>query len=261
MPKLFSWNVNGIRAAATKGLVHWIGESNADVVALQEIKATPDQLESGEWAGLIHPHGLHSFWNPAQKLGYSGTAIYTREEPLSVRYGLGDAEIDAEGRVLTVEIKPGLFVVNAYFPNSQREGVRLPFKLRFCDLMLKHLKQLEVGGGQVILCGDYNIAHTAIDLKNPKTNEKNAGYLPEERAWMTQLLGNGFTDIFRKLHPDHRDAYTWWSYRPGIRDRNIGWRIDYHCVSASLEGRVHSAWLQPEVKGSDHCPVGLQLLD
>ncbi len=251
--KLLSWNVNGIRAAHKAGFLSWFEAQGADVIALQEIKATPDVLDQS----LHHPGGYHSFWNPAEKPGYSGTAVYSRHEPLAVRNGLGIPEFDREGRVLEVEFKD-LVLLNCYFPNSQRDHARLPYKLAFCDAMLKHCDAIRARGKHVIVCGDYNIAHQEIDLKNPKTNMDNAGFLPEERAWMTKFLASGYSDVFREREPG-AGHYTWWSYRPGIRDRNIGWRLDYHCVNSELRDRVAGAAHQPHIKGSDHCPVELVL--
>ena len=254
--KLVSWNVNGIRAAS-KGSgyqnLFQEGSDQADIIGLQVIKCTPDQLDF--W--LAQPPGFHALWNPAKKPGYSGVAIFTRYEPLNVIEGLGDPEIDQEGRVLTAEFKDFTFI-NAYFPNSQRDHARLPFKLKFCDLMAKHLQSLRNKGKNTVLCGDFNIAHNEIDLKNPKSNMNNAGFLPEERAWMGQFLNLGYIDTFRYFNknPDH---YTWWSYRPGVRERNIGWRLDYHVVNQEFEDRLLMTRHQPEVFGSDHCPVVLEI--
>lgn len=251
--RLISWNVNGIRAAGRGGFLKWFEDEAADVVAIQETKARPEQLEEE----LLHPLGYHSYWHSAEKPGYSGLAIYSKKEPLRVQVGMGVPNIDSEGRVLVAEY-PGFVLVNSYFPNSQREHTRLDYKLAFCKQMLSFLEKMRKQGKQVVLCGDFNIAHTPIDLKNPKSNEKNAGYLPEERAWMTEFLGAGYIDAFRHFEkgPGH---YTWWSYRPGVREKNIGWRLDYFCVNREHEDRLKSVVHQPEVKGSDHCPVALTL--
>lgn len=257
--KIQSWNVNGIRAAAKKGFEKWFADVGADVVCLQETKATREQLD----AFLINPQRYHSVWHSAEKLGYSGTAIYSKEEPTNVQVGMGIPEFDREGRVLIAEFKrPGydLAVINAYFPNSQREHARLGYKLEFCDAMLKLCDSYVKKGTQIVLCGDYNIAHEAIDLKNPKQNENNAGYLPEERAWMTKFLGAGYIDTFRHFQKDP-GHYTWWSYRPGVREKNIGWRLDYHCVNEGLRERLKSSAIHPKILGSDHCPVELILKD
>ena len=257
LPKrLFSWNVNGIRAVQKSGFQSWLERSGADVLCVQEIKATPEQLDES----VLNPLAFHSFWHPAQKPGYSGVAIYSRQEPTEVRTGLGQAEFDQEGRVLTAEFGD-LAVISAYFPNSQREHTRLPYKLQFCDAMLAYCKSLEARGKSVVLCGDFNIAHRPIDLRNPKQNENNAGYLPEERAWMELFLKSGYADAFREQNPELAGAYTWWSYRPGVREKNIGWRLDYHVVSRSFLDRVKSAEIHAEVRGSDHCPVSLDLRD
>jgi exodeoxyribonuclease-3 len=251
--RLISWNVNGIRAAGRGGFQKWFEEEAADVVAIQETKANEEQLDEE----LRHPMGYHSYWHSAEKPGYSGVAIYSKKEPLRVQHGIGVAEIDREGRVLVAEY-PGFVLVNAYFPNSQREAARLPYKLKFCRQMRKFLDGLVAQGKHVAVCGDFNIAHTELDLKNPKTNVNNAGFLPEERAWMTEFLGSGYVDAFREFEkgPDH---YTWWSYRPGVRERNIGWRIDYFCVDRGHRDRLKAMVHQPHVKGSDHCPVALML--
>ena len=250
--KLISWNVNGIRAVGRSGFLDWLGQEAPDVVALQEIKAFPEQLEEG----LRNPPGYHSIWHPAKKPGYSGVSVYSRHEPIEVIQGIGDPEFDSEGRVLEVEFKD-FILLNAYFPNSQRDHARLDYKLRFCALMLKHCEKLRKKGKNLVLCGDFNIAHEEIDLKNPKSNHKNAGFLPEERAWMTQFLKAGYVDAFRKFTPGP-GHYTWWSYRPGVREKNIGWRLDYHVVNQELQDRLRSAEIHPLVRGSDHCPVLLE---
>ncbi len=250
----YSWNVNGIRAAAKNGFAHWFESLDADVVCLQEVKAFREQIPQE----LQAPPGYQVHWHAANKPGYSGTATYTRIEPTQVHSGMGLQEFDLEGRVLITEFKD-FAVFNCYFPNSQREGVRLPYKLKFCSEFLKLVQSYERKGMSPIVCGDLNIAHQAIDLKNPKANEKNAGYLPEERAWMSEFLSAGFIDSFRHFYPDKKDAYSWWSYRPGIRERNIGWRLDYFVTSNQLKDRLVSAEIHADVRGSDHCPVSLVL--
>jgi len=253
--KLISWNVNGIRAAERKGFLKWFEAQNADVVCVQETKAQPEQVD----LFLRNPGGAHSFWHSAQKPGYSGVAVFSKQEPLSVREGLGVAEIDQEGRVLELDF--GSFVlINAYFPNSQREHTRLPYKISFCQAMLTRTEKLRAAGKNVVLCGDLNIAHREIDLRNPKENKDNAGFLPEERAWLDQFEKAGYLDTFRQFEKSG-GHYTWWSNRPGVRERNIGWRLDYFWVNQEFGDRLHRARHQPEVLGSDHCPVVLELKD
>jgi exodeoxyribonuclease-3 len=251
--KLYSWNVNGYRAAWRGGFLDWLRERAPDVVCLQETKVHPEQLDEER----LHPLGYRSYWHSARKRGYSGVATLCKREPARVTEGLGVPAFDDEGRVLTTEIAD-LVLVNAYFPNSQRDHARLPHKLAFCDAILQRLDAYRQEGRHVILCGDYNIAHRPIDLANPKQNERNAGYLPEERAWMDELEAHGWIDAFRHAcdEPGH---YTWWSYRPGVRERNIGWRIDYFTVNPQLVARVARAFIEPQVMGSDHCPIGLEI--
>lgn len=251
--KLVSWNVNGVRAAQKSGFLDWFEKEAADLVCLQEIKANIEQLDQT----LHHPLGYHSFWHSAEKPGYSGVAVYSKSEPLNVRSGIGIPEIDCEGRVLQLEFS-NTILLNCYFPNSQRDHARLGYKLEFCDAIFKHCEKIRSEGKNLVLCGDFNIAHQEIDLKNPKTNENNAGFLPEERAWMSRFLAAGYADVFREQtrDPGH---YTWWSYRPGVRAKNIGWRLDYHVVNQEFRDSVKRAWHQPQVMGSDHCPVVLEL--
>ncbi len=251
--KLITWNVNGIRAVQKAGFLDWFEKQDADVVCLQETKAQPEQLDMF----LMHPEGYDSHWHSAKKPGYSGTAIYSKKEPLSIIHGIGSSAIDDEGRVLTAEFKD-FYVVNAYFPNSQRELLRLPYKLAFCSAMLKHTEKLKAKGKHVILCGDLNIAHKEIDLKNPKSNQKNAGFLPEERAWLDTFTEKGYIDAFRHFNKDP-GHYTWWSYRPGVRAKNVGWRLDYFFTNGEFKSRLAEASHQHEVMGSDHCPVILRL--
>lgn len=255
--KLLSWNVNGIRSVQRKGFEDWFSKQKADIICVQEIKAYPHQLEES----LLHPLKYHSYWHPAQKAGYSGVAVYSRHEPLDVKYGMGLPEVDNEGRVLLLEY-PLFSLINVYFPNTQRDHARLDYKLFFSEEFLKfckakvrsNLKQ----GRHLIVCGDYNVAHQEIDLKFPKANENNAGFLPAERAWMDRWIEQGFVDTFRHFvkDPGH---YTWWSYRPGVRERNIGWRIDYFCVNQEFTDRLGEVVHQSDVMGSDHCPVVLRV--
>jgi exodeoxyribonuclease-3 len=255
--KLLSWNVNGLRAVSEKGFLPWLERSEADVVCLQEIKAHPEQVPPS----VREPQGFEGFWNPARKPGYSGVAIFSRIRPLTVTRGFEQGAVteafDSEGRVLTAEYSD-FFLVNAYFPNSQRDHARLPFKLEFCSAMDRHLHTLRSRGKAVILCGDWNICHREIDLRNPKQNENNAGFLPQERAWIDSLLKSGWRDAFRQFEPGG-GHYTWWSYRPGVREKNIGWRLDYHVINEEHVGRLRRAWHEPNVLGSDHCPVGIEL--
>lgn len=254
MTSIVSWNVNGIRSVLGKGFLPWLKASGADVVCLQETKIQASQL-TGE---LISPPGLsyRSYWHCALRKGYSSVAAYCREEPLSVS-PLGAPEFDGEGRVMVLEF-PAFTVINAYFPNSQEGGARLSYKLSFCDAILKYASRLVKKGKNVVICGDYNIAHTAIDLARPKQNEESPGYLPEERAWMDKFTSSGFTDTFRMFTkgPGH---YSWWSYRGNARANDVGWRLDYHCVNEGFSPRVKSSEILKDVGGSDHCPVRVRL--
>ena len=250
MKRLVSWNVNGIRAAEKKGLFEWMKETEADFICLQETKAQPDQLTETFTA----VDGYSSWFASAEKKGYSGVVTYAKEQPLSVST-LGIGEFDAEGRSLILEY-PEFTLINCYFPNSQDEGKRLDYKIRFNEAVQSFCDALVAEGRHVILCGDYNVAHKPIDLANPTRNEKNPGYLPEERAWMDRFLASGYIDTFRKFCPDP-ERYSWWSYRFRARENNAGWRIDYFCVDTGLEERLVSADILDEVMGSDHCPVEL----
>jgi exodeoxyribonuclease-3 len=250
--------VNGIRACAKKGLFEFLASANPDVICLQETKAHPEQLPK-EFLNAADPAGkpYHIFFSSAKRRGYSGTAIYSRVEPRSFSK-LGVEEFDDEGRVSVADFGETL-VISAYFPNSQDGGKRLDYKLRFCASMLEYCRARVAEGRHVILCGDYNIAHKPIDLANPEQNEKNPGYLPAEREWMDAFTAAGFVDSFRAFCQEPKQ-YTWWTYRvPGARERNIGWRLDYHCVDAPFMPRVKDARILPEVMGSDHCPVSLSI--
>ena len=248
MNKLDSWNVNGLRACVTKGFEDFFREIDADIFCLQETKLQDGQID-------FSPEGYHCYWNYAEKKGYSGTALFTKEEPLSVRLGIGIEEHDREGRVITAEFE-SFFAVTCYTPNSQNELRRLDYRMEWEDAFLAYLKELEKTK-PVILCGDLNVAHKEIDLKNPKTNRKNAGFTDEERGKMTVLLNNGFTDTYRYFNPDKEGVYSWWSYRFRAREKNAGWRIDYFITSESLNDKLVSADIHTEVFGSDHCPVEL----
>lgn len=248
---LVSWNVNGLRSVLNKGFVELLRDWNADVVCLQEVKAREDQIDPfwEQW-------GYQGWWSSAEKPGYSGVLTLSRHAPDRV-WTLDLPEFDREGRLLGLDFGP-LTVINAYFPNSQEGGARLEYKLAFCQTLENKLESLKNQGNHVVICGDFNIAHQPIDLTNPKQNEKNPGYLPEERAWMSHFLGLGWVDTFRTLYPE-TIKYTWWSYRFNARQKNIGWRIDYFCVSPSLMPRVADSQIWDQVLGSDHCPVALFL--
>ena len=248
--KFVSWNVNGLRACMTKGFADFFAASDADVFCLQETKLQAGQID-------FAPAGYHAYWNYAQKKGYSGTAVFTREEPLSVTYGLGIPEHDTEGRVITLEFSEFYFVC-VYTPNAQEGLTRLPYRMTWEDDFRAYLHRLDERK-PVIVTGDMNVAHQEIDLKNPKTNRGSAGFTDEERGKFTELLAAGFTDTFRALHPDARHAYSWWSYRFKARERNTGWRIDYFLVSNRLFPRVADAAIHADILGSDHCPVSLTL--
>lgn len=237
---------------AGKGFFEWLNREDPWIICLQETKASPEILDES----FLSPGSYTSCWSSAEKKGYSGTAVYTKTKPLSVRT-MGIDDFDREGRVLALEFKD-FILVNAYFPNSQEAGARLEYKLAFCNAMLDFCSDFVKTGRNVILCGDYNIAHKAIDLANPKANEGNPGYLPEEREWMDRFTGSGWTDTFRMFNPEP-GQYTWWSYRMRAREKNIGWRIDYHCVNKGFSEKLKSSLIMNEVTGSDHCPVKLVL--
>lgn len=250
--KLISWNVNGLRAVVNKGFMDFFNEVNADVFCLQETKMQPDQL-------TLDLPGYHQYFNSAVRKGYSGTAVFTKIKPLQVTYDIGIEHHDQEGRVITCEYED-FFLVTVYTPNSQSELARLDYRMQWEDDFLQYLKKLEQVK-PVVVCGDLNVAHKEIDLKNPSSNRNSAGFTDEERNKFTQLLDNGFTDTYRYLYPDVRDAYTWWSYMNFARKNNAGWRIDYFVVSEALNEHIVDAMIYPEVMGSDHCPVGLILAE
>lgn len=250
--KFISWNVNGLRACVQKGFYDYFQSADADVFCLQETKMQPGQAQ-------IETPGYLQFWNSAEKKGYSGTAVFTRREPLAVTYDIGDSAHVGEGRAITLEF-PELYLVTVYTPNSQEGLARLPYRMEWEDAFRAYLKGLDEKK-PVVVCGDMNVAHEEIDLKNPKTNRGNAGFSDEERAKMTELLGSGFTDTFRYLYPDLTGAYSWWSYRFKAREKNAGWRIDYFLVSDRLRERIEAAEIHSDILGSDHCPVSLTLTD
>ena len=252
--KLVSWNVNGLRAVINKGFVEFFKEIDADVFCIQETKMQEDQIDDNIKEIF---KGYNTYWNSAEKKGYSGTAIMTKDKPLNVEYGIGIEEHDKEGRVITLEFDK-FYMVNCYTPNSKRELERLDYRMVWEDAFRNYLIELNKKK-PVIVCGDLNVAHKEIDLKNPKTNRRNAGFTDEEREKMSELLNAGFTDTFRYLYPDKTDMYTWWSYMFKAREKNAGWRIDYFIVSDSIKDKIKESYIYSEIMGSDHCPVGLDI--
>ena len=248
--KLISWNVNGIRACINKGFKDFFNEIDADIFCIQETKCQKNQID-------LEFKGYTSYWNSAEKKGYSGTAIFTKQKPISVTYGIGIEEHDKEGRVITLEFEK-FYMINIYTPNSKRELERLAYRQIWEDEIRKYMLKLNENK-PVIMCGDLNVAHKEIDLKNPKTNRHNAGFTDEERNKMTELLDAGFVDTFRILYPDKENAYSWWSYMGHAREKNVGWRIDYFIVSKSIENCIKEAKIHSEIFGSDHCPVELEI--
>lgn len=248
--KLISWNVNGLRAVVNKGFMDFFKQIDADIFAIQETKMQEGQLE-------ILLDGYYQYWNSAEKKGYSGTAIFTKQKPINVSYGLGIEEHDKEGRIITAEFEKFYFV-NCYTPNSKRELERLEYRMVWEDEVRKYLNKLDKIK-PVIYCGDLNVAHEEIDLKNPKTNRNNAGFTEQERNKMTELLNSGFIDSFRYLYPNKENSYSWWSYMGHARERNIGWRIDYFITSNSIKQNIKEAKIHDNIMGSDHCPVELQI--
>ena len=252
--RIVSWNVNGIRAVERKELLPWDQMADADIFCLQETKARKEQVSPL----VAEPDGFRSYWHSAKKPGYSGVAIYTRDEPDQVYEGMGNDLFDDEGRVIAVRFDD-VVIISAYFPNSQDAGKRVDYKIAFCHEMETYLQQHLDNGHHICLTGDYNIAHTPIDLARPKENEKSAGYLPEERAYMTRYLGLGYHDVFREENEGREGCYTWWSYRGGARGRNVGWRIDYCTVNPGLRDRAGDARIHADIMGSDHCPVSIEI--
>jgi exodeoxyribonuclease III len=251
--KLYSWNVNGIRAIKEKGFIDWVKEEQPDMLCLQETKLQLHQVDEE----LKDIEGYHSYWSFAEKKGYSGVVTYTKQQPKSVSHGFGIEEFDSEGRIVITEFEE-FTLLNIYFPNGQMGDERLEYKLRFYDATLEYCEKLKNEGKKVIICGDYNTAHNEIDLKNPKANEKYSGFLPIERQWMDKFTEHGYIDTFRYFYPSEV-KYSWWSYRFKAREKNVGWRIDYHFVSDNMKDDIKAAAILNEVTGSDHCPVVLYL--
>jgi exodeoxyribonuclease III len=245
--------VNGVRAVLKKGFWDWFETESPDILCLQETKAQPDDLHDG----ILEPPGYHAVWNSAERKGYSGVVTFSKEKPKSVALGIGVPKFDMEGRVIRTE-HDGFDLLNVYFPNGTSGPERLQYKMDFYDAFLEHCESLRSEGKKLVIAGDVNTAHKPIDLKNAKANEKNSGFLPEERAWIDKFVAHGYVDTLRINHPEP-DQYTWWTYRANARQRNIGWRIDYFFVTEDLVTKVEDAFIQPEVMGSDHCPVGLEI--
>ena len=253
MKTLVSWNVNGIRACVNKGFNDWVKKDKPDILCLQEIKATEEQFKE-----VVEVKNYHQFIFPAEKKGYSGVAILSKEEPKKIHYGLGIEKFDSEGRTLIAEYED-FVLINGYFPNGQRDHNRVPYKLEYYDEILKRFKKYRKKDMNVIITGDFNTAHHEIDLANPKGNKKTTGFLPEEREWMDTYLKAGMIDTLRFFHPDKEGEYTWWTYRNNCRERNIGWRIDYFMVNTEMSDKLKSFKHLPDVLGSDHCPIVLKI--
>ncbi len=251
--KLYSWNVNGIRAAHKKGFLDWLLTEQPDILGIQEIKAMPAQLPFE----LLEIPGYYIQWNPAQRKGYSGTALFTKSKPISIRNGMGIKKFDSEGRTIIAEY-PDFVFMNIYYPNGKMNAERLRFKMDFYDAFLEKADELKSQGKNLIITGDFNTAHEEIDLARPKQNETVSGFLPEERAWLDRFISHGYVDTFRYFHPDEPDHYTWWSMRANARANNVGWRIDYFFVNEEFLPRVKNAFILHDVKGSDHCPLGIE---
>jgi exodeoxyribonuclease-3 len=254
MLSLYSWNVNGIRAAQKKGFLEWLHNAKPDILGIQETKAHPDQLDEE----LRNPPGYRSYWASAERKGYSGVALFTQTEPKSVQIGLGIEEYDREGRTIVAEFDT-FTLITAYFPNGARDHSRVPFKMEYKAAFLEYCNDLRSSGKSVIFCGDVNTAHREIDLARPKQNENHTGFLPIERQWIDEVVGQGYLDSFRELHPDTTDAYSWWAYWGNAREKNVGWRLDYFFITPELRDRIRSAEILSDVYGSDHCPVLLTL--
>ncbi len=252
--KIYSWNVNGIRAALKKGFLTWMKNSDADIVCLQETKASPDQLTFD----LTNIDSYHSYFAWAEKKGYSGVVTYTKKEPENIQVGLKENKFDREGRTLITKYKD-FTLFNIYFPNGKASSERLAYKMAYYNFLLEFLKKLLKTEKNIIICGDVNTAHQEVDLARPKDNELISGFLKEERMWIDKLLELGFIDSFRALHPTQKDQYTWWSQRSGARQRNVGWRIDYFFISSNLKEKLKSAKIHSQIQGSDHCPISIEI--
>ncbi len=251
-----SWNVNGLRSAANKGFLHWLETTHPDVLGIQEIRCTPDDLDNT----VRNPDGYRTYWAPAERKGYSGVALYTRREPVSVTIGLDILRFDQEGRTITADMGDFILIVT-YVPNGGEKKQRVPFKLDYCRALLDHCKRYRSEGRSVVFCGDLNVAHQAIDLAHPDRNRSHTGFLPEERAWLDEVIAAGYMDTFRSLHPDEAGAYSYWSNFSHARERNLGWRIDHFFADPTLRNRIIDARIDADVFGSDHCPVSLTLKD
>jgi exodeoxyribonuclease-3 len=253
--RLFSWNVNGLRACVNKGFPDWLASECPDVLGLQETRVLPEQLD----VSLLEPDGYRTWLHPAEKKGYSGVGLWSREEPSSVILGgLEEDRFDSEGRLIIADFDSFLFYTG-YFPNGGNDLSRVPYKLEFSEAVLQHAEAQRRQGRSIVICGDVNTAHEQIDLANPRSNQKNTGFLPEERAWVSRFIDHGYIDIFRYRNPETTGAYTWWSNRKGVRERNVGWRIDYFFISEDLLDRVVDTGIHANVMGSDHCPISLEL--
>ena len=253
--KIISWNVNGIRAAYKKGILDWFGKEKPDILCLQETKAHPEQLTED----LLNVNGYKAYFSSAEKKGYSGVVTYTKDEPLNVEHGIGIKKFDSEGRFIITEFK-SFMLFNIYFPNGKASKERLQYKMDFYESFLKHVKKLLKQGKKLIICGDVNTAHKEIDLARPKANEKTSGFLPEEREWIDKFIKAGFIDTFRMFNTEPEN-YTWWDMMTRARDRNVGWRIDYFYASENIKKQLKSAFILADVMGSDHCPIGIKLMD
>ena len=251
--KLLSWNVNGVRAIKGKGFLDWLNRESPDILCLQETKARPEQLDDD----LKEPPGYHTYWNYGERKGYSGVAVFTKEEPLDVRYDFGDSGLDIEGRVIVAEY-PGFTLFDIYYPNGKKDRERLDYKMNFYETFLKYADSLKNAGKKLVICGDVNTAHNEIDLARPRENGKVSGFLPEERAWIDKFLSHGYVDTFRHFS-NESNQYTWWDFKSGARARNVGWRLDYFFVSGDLLPSLADAFIMPDVMGSDHCPLGIIL--